>query len=160
MAAGNSPSPLPRAGMRRRSLLAGILMLTALGRPAEAAADLPFARVTSLKEFDAAVSRARSRRKPVLVYVSAEWCPVCKAIDGEVFSNVLIRRRLEGVALVRADVTAADVHSRTLMERLNAPGPPTLFVVAAKTGMEMPRTRLTGPVSANLFLDTINLAGL
>jgi thiol:disulfide interchange protein DsbD len=125
-----------------------------------AAADLPFVRVTSPKELDAAVPQARSRRKPILVYVSAEWCPICKHIDREVFSNVVIRRRLEGMALVHADVTAADEHSRMLMQRLNAPGPPTLFVLAAGTGMEMPRTRLIGPVSANLFLDTINIAGL
>jgi thiol:disulfide interchange protein len=157
----NHASCMPRTGMRRRSLLVGTLLLPAFrSAGAATAADLPFVRVTSPKGFDAAVSQARSRRKPILVYVSAEWCPICKHIEREVFSNVVIRRRVEGMTLVHADVTAGDEASRTLMQRLNAHGPPTLFVLAAGTGREMPRTRLVGPVSANLFLDTINIAGL
>jgi thiol:disulfide interchange protein DsbD len=124
------------------------------------AAELAFARVTTREAFDAAVGRARSRKRPVLAYVTAEWCPVCKSIDKRVFANSAIRGRLADIDLVRADVTAANAGSRALMEHLRVPGPPTMFVIDPKDGRERPGTRLVGAVDANLFLDTINLAGL
>ena len=111
-------------------------------------------------EFYAAVTKARAQKKSVLTYFTAKWCPICKNIDSRVFSNPVIKRRLEGTALLRADVTAADAGNRALMESLRVSGPPTMFVIDPKDGREMPRTRLTGAVDANLFLDTINLAGL
>ena len=147
--------------IRRRSFLGSAVLLPAFAcRSVKAAADFAFTPVTSPKELDAAVSQARARRKPVLVYVTAEWCPICKGIDNQVFSHPVIRGRLERIVLVRVDVTEADEASRALMGRLDVPGPPTLLVLAARTGQEIPRTRLIGRVSANLFLDTINLAGL
>jgi thiol:disulfide interchange protein DsbD len=124
------------------------------------AAELAFAHVTTREAFDAAVRRARARKKPVLAYFTAEWCPICKSIDNQVFSNPVIRWRLEGIALVCADLTAVDAGNRALMEHLRVPGPPTLVLLGAKDGREIPGTRLTGAVDANLFLDTINLAGL
>jgi thiol:disulfide interchange protein DsbD len=124
------------------------------------AAELAFAHVTTREAFDAAVRRARARKMPVLAYFTADWCPICKSIDSRVFSNPVIKRRLERIALVRADVTAVDAGNRALMEHLRVLGPPTMFVLDPKDGREMPGTRLTGAVDPNLFLDTINLAGL
>ncbi len=135
--------------------------LALLPRQAHAqAAELAFAHVSTRQAFDAAVGRARAKKKPVLAYFTAEWCPICKSIDARVFSNPVIKRRLESIALVRADVTAVDAGNRALMEHHRVPGPPTMFVIDPKDGREISRTRLTGAVDANLFLDTINLAGL
>ncbi|WP_262271488.1 thioredoxin family protein [Microvirga yunnanensis] len=140
------------------ALLPGLALLPQRAQPQ--AAELAFAHVTTRGAFDAAVQRARSQRKPVLAYFTAEWCPTCKSIDARVFSNSAIKRRLEAIALVRADVTAVDAGNRALMEHLRVPGPPTMFVVDPRDGRERPGTRLVGAVDANLFLDTINLAGL
>lgn len=96
----------------------------------------------------------------MLAYFTAEWCPICKSIDTRVFSHPVIKRRLESIALVRADMTAVDAGNRALMEHLRVPGPPTMFVINLEDGREIPKTRLVGAVDANLFLDTINLAGL
>ena len=135
--------------------------LAILPPPASAQpSELAFAHVTNRREFDAAVTYARARRKPVLAYFTAEWCPICESIDNRVFSNPVIQRRLEGIALLRADVTAVDAGNRALMESLRVPGPPTMFVIDPSNGHEMPRTRLIGAIDSNLFLDTINLAGL
>lgn len=136
----------------------GLALLPPMARAQ--AAKLAFAQVTTHAAFNAAVGRARAQKKPVLVYFTAEWCPICKSIDSRVFSHPVIESRLERVALVRVDVTAFDADNRALMEHLRVPGPPTMFVIDPKDGREMPRTRLTGAVNANLFLDTINLAGL
>lgn len=149
---------------QRRTFLTFTAILPSLAfvppRAQALAAELAFATVTDRTEFDAAVRRARTQRKPVLAYFTAEWCPICKSIDARVFANPVIKRRLESIALVRADVTAVDAGIRALMEHLRVPGPPTMFVIDPKDGREMPGTRLTGAVGANLFLDTINLAGL
>ncbi|MFC4171606.1 thioredoxin family protein [Microvirga sp. GCM10011540] len=147
-----------RAILRHAALLPALALLPR--RVLAQAAELAFAHVSTREAFDAAVRRARTRRKPVLAYFTAEWCPICKSIDKRVFSNPVIRRRLEGIALVRADVTAIDAGNRALMEHLRVAGPPTMFVIDPKDGREMPGTRLVGAVDANLFLDTINLAGL
>jgi thiol:disulfide interchange protein DsbD len=149
---------------RRRTLLTFAACFPSLAfvppRAHAQAAELAFAHITDRKGFDAAIRRARAQKMPVLAYFTAEWCPICKSIDARVFSNPVIKRRLESIALVRADMTAVDAGNRALMEHLRVPGPPTMFVINMKDGREMPRTRLTGAVDANLFLDTINLAGL
>ena len=147
-----------RTFLRFAALSSGLALLPPTARAQ--AAELAFAHVTTREAFDAAVRRARAWRKPVLAYFTAEWCPVCKSIDRRVFSNPVIKTRLEAIALVRADVTAFDAGNRALMEHLRAPGPTTMVFLNPKDGREIPRTRLTGAVDANLFLDTINLAGL
>ncbi|MBM1171540.1 thioredoxin family protein [Microvirga arabica] len=166
MAAGSFRSRAPtrtdawsrRTFLRFATLSSGLALLPPIA--GAQAAELAFAHVTTREAFKAAVRRALARRKPVLAYFTAEWCPICKSIDSRVFSNPVIKRRLERIALVRADVTAADAGNRALMEHLRVVGPPTMFVIDPKDGREMPGTRLTGAVDANLFLDTINLAGL
>jgi thiol:disulfide interchange protein DsbD len=150
--------------MQRRTFLtfaAALPGLALLPNPARAQiAELAFARVTTRREFDAAVKAARARKKPVLVYFTADWCPVCKSIDRRVFSNPVIKSRLADIAVVRADVTAIDDGNRALMEHLRVPGPPTMFFLNPRDGRKIPGTRLVGAVDANLFLDTINFAGL
>jgi len=149
---------------QRRTLLTFAACLPSLAfvppRAHAQAAQLAFATVTDRKGFDAAVGRARVQKKPVLAYFTADWCPICKSIDARVFSHPVIKRRLERIALVRADVTAVDAGNRALMEHLRVSGPPTMFVINPEDGREIPKTRLVGAVDANLFLDTINLAGL
>ena len=122
------------------------------------AAELAFAHVTP-KGVRCRGHQGRAQKKPVLAYFTAEWCPICKSIDSRVFSNPVIKRRLERIALVRADVTAVDAGNGRSWNTFGC-RPPTMFVIDPKDGREMPRTRLTGAVDANLFLDTINLAGL
>jgi thiol:disulfide interchange protein DsbD len=131
-----------------------------LPKPAQAqAAELAFTHVATRKELGAAVTRARGQKKPILVYFTAEWCPICKSIDRRVFSNSVIKARLGNIAVVRADVTAVDTGNRHLMESLGVPGPPTMLFLSPKNGREISNTRLTGVVDANLFLDTLNFAG-
>jgi len=166
MAFGSSRHPAsPRAdAWSRRTILRYAALIPCLTlspqRGQAGAAELAFAHVTNRRKFYAAVTKARAQKKSVLTYFTAEWCPICKSIDSRVFSNPVIKRRLERIALVRADVTAVDAGNRALMEHLRVSGPPTMFVIDPKDGREMPRTRLTGAVDANLFLDTINRAGL
>ena len=147
-----------RTFLRFATLSSGLALLPLTARAQ--GAELAFAHVTTREAFKAAVRHAHVQKKPVLAYFTAEWCPICKSIDSRVFSNPVIKRRLERLALVRADVTAVDAGNRTLMEHLRVSGPPTMLVIDPKDGREMPGTRLTGAVYANLFLDTINLAGL
>jgi len=136
--------------------------LAFLARDAQpaAAAELAATRVTTPAQFDAALRTARAQGRPVLVDFTAGWCVICREIDRKVFANPVVQARLKDVAFIRADVTEYDEGSRTLMQRFEVVGPPTMFFLSPKDGREIPRTRLIGAVDANLFLDTINLAGL
>ena len=149
---------------QRRTLLTFAAFLPSLAfappRAHAQAAQLACAHVTTREAFDTAVRRARTQRKAVLAYFTADWCPICKSIDARVFSHPVIKRRLGSIVLVRADMTAVDAGNQALMEHLRVPGPPTMVFLNPKDGREIPRTRLTGSVDANLFLDTINLVGL
>ena len=57
--------------LNRRHLLGALMMTLALGSAAQAAERKPFDQ----KAFDA----AQTAGKPILVEISASWCPVCKA---------------------------------------------------------------------------------
>jgi len=136
--------------------------LAFLARDAQpaAATELAASRVTTPAQFDAALRTARAQGRPVLVDFTAGWCVTCREIDRTVFANPVVQTRLRDVAVIRADVTDYNEGSRALMQRFEVVGPPTMFFLSPKDGREIPRTRLIGAVDVNLFLDTINLAGL
>lgn len=58
---------------------------------------------------------------------------------------------LQGVRLLRLDVTADNAASRELLHRYQAPGPPSLIWIGPE-GEERRARRLTGEVDAGGFL--------
>ena len=62
---------------------------------------------------------------------------------------------LNGVRLLRVDVTADSDASRELLERYRIPGPPT-FIWIGPNGEERRAQRITGEVDADAFLQRWN----
>jgi thiol:disulfide interchange protein DsbD len=87
----------------------------------------------------------------VLVDYYADWCVSCKIMETNVFAKTETLQALNGVRLLRLDVTADNDASRALLGRFNVIGPPTLVWVAPD-GSERRDRRITGEVDLQGFL--------
>ncbi len=107
--------------LNRRHLL-GALALTA------AIAAAPLASAMSPQTFDQkAFAAAQAAGKPILLHVTAPWCPTCKA-------QKPILSKLEGTAKFK-DLVAFDIDfdtSKTLLRQLHVAQQSTLIVYKGK----------------------------
>ena len=71
------------------------------------------------------------------------------------FAKPQVQQALQGVRLLRLDVTADNVASRELLSRYQVPGPPS-FVWIGPNGSERRGQRITGEVNAETFLKNWN----
>lgn len=116
--------------------------------------ETPVADVTTIRspaELRTALA-AGSPDKPAFVQVTADWCTICKDIERDVLAAPSVRTALSGFTVIRADVTRDGEGTRALMKELNVVGPPTLIVLEARTGREIPSARITGTTSAAEFI--------
>lgn len=125
----------------RRSLIALVATAAAVAvvRPAFAFTAQPFSQAA----FDAALAA----KKPVLLHVTAPWCPTCKA-------QKPILSRLSGSAKFK-DVVAFDIDFDTqkdVLRTLNVRSQSTL--IAYKGGREIGRS--TGDTTAEGIEDLLN----
>ena len=159
------------------SLLAGIwggLMLigaagggTDLGQPLQVYAAKTVIGTTASKDhgdfitlndpasLDRELASAKAEGQWVLLDYYADWCVSCKVMEKQVFANPEVQSALQGVRLLRLDVTADNVASRELLSRYQVPGPPS-FVWIGPNGVERRGQRITGEVNAETFLNNWN----
>lgn len=173
-------SLLPRAGawMTAVKALFGVLMLgmavyvarpawpylqtQVLGMAAPASSHrsvLPFKRVHSLAELDAAVAQARADGRAVMLDFYADWCVSCIEMERDTFTDALVQSRLKGVVLLQADVTLNSADDRALMQRFGLFGPPGILFFNAQ-GEEQAGARVIGFQNAQAFLQSLQKAGL
>jgi thiol:disulfide interchange protein DsbD len=186
-------SLLPRTGpwMTAVKTLFGILMLgmalwvsrpawpyvqtQVLGLQAEAGAAhrsvLPFQRVRSVAELEAALAKAKSDGRPVMLDFYADWCTACLEMEHSTFTDAAVQARLKGngkgqgqgagkgVLLLQADVTLNSADDRALLERFRLFGPPGILFFDAQ-GVERSAARVIGFQKAEDFLQSLQKAGL
>lgn len=93
-----------------------------------------------VKEFQATDGR------PLMVYVAADWCVSCRTIERSVLPDADVVAALEGMRLVKLDVTKFDEESKAVLRQLKVAGPPTM-VFFSGSRREVAGTRLVGLVS-------------
>ncbi|MBH1987290.1 MAG: protein-disulfide reductase DsbD [Burkholderiales bacterium] len=174
-------SLLPRTGpwMKAVKALFGLLMLgmaVYVARPAwpylqtqvlgweqKAAAAhqsvLPFQRVRTVAELDAALAQARADGRAVMLDFYADWCVACIEMERDTFSDALVQSRLKGAVLLQADVTLNSADDRALMQRFGLFGPPGIVFYDAQ-GDERSQARVIGFQNARDFLESLQKAGL
>ncbi|MDE2151691.1 MAG: protein-disulfide reductase DsbD [Betaproteobacteria bacterium] len=84
-----------------------------------------FARVGSVSELDRVVADSRG---PVMLDFYADWCVSCKEMEQRTFADPAVERRLAGMTLVQADVTANTTAERTMLARFHLFGPPGIVL--------------------------------
>jgi thiol:disulfide interchange protein len=78
-----------------------------------------------------ALALARSQGKPVLVDFSAIWCPTCRVLHAEVFTNDTVKQAITtGFVLSRVDYESPE--AQAFMQRYAVQGFPTLLVLSAE----------------------------
>ncbi len=109
---------------------------------------------TTIKDplaLDRELAAAAAAGQWVLVDYYADWCVSCKIMEKNVFAKAETLQALNGVRLLRLDVTADNDASRALLGRFNVLGPPTLVWIAPD-GSEKRDRRITGEVDLEGFL--------
>jgi thiol:disulfide interchange protein DsbD len=97
------------------------------------------------------LAAAKAQGQWVLVDYYADWCVSCKVMEKTVFANPDVQASLQGVRVLRPDVTASNAASRALLQRFQVLGPPTLLWIGPD-GEERRAQRITGEVNAEQFL--------
>lgn len=116
------------------------------GRPA-AAPELSFAEVASVPSLQSELRTTQGAR-PTLVYFTADWCITCHTIERSVLTDETIRRELDNLHLVKADLTQLNASNTELMSQLRVAGPPTM-IFFDRSGGETSGTRLVGEVTTD-----------
>ncbi|TXH92622.1 MAG: protein-disulfide reductase DsbD [Pseudomonas sp.] len=120
---------------------------------------LPFERVRSVAELEAALTRAQADGQPVMLDFYADWCTSCIEMERETFSDPLVQDRLRGVVLLQADVTLNSAEDRALLQRFQLFGPPGLIFFDPQ-GRELSEARVIGFQAPQAFLRSLQNAGL
>lgn len=106
---------------------------------------LAFQTAGTPAELDAAV--AAGQGKPVLIYVTADWCVTCSMIDRGVLPDPAVEAHLTRFNLIKLDVSDNTAGQRQVMKDLQVFGPPTMIFVDPQ-GQEKSGTRLIGEVTS------------
>lgn len=125
--------------------------LAGLGRAAaQDTSALVFARTDSRDTLALALKAAPG---PAIVYVTADWCVTCRAIERRVLPDAEVQAALAGFSLIKADVTDTGPEGRALLAELGAVGPPTLVFLDA-TRAEVAGSRLVGDVTVDRLINS------
>tara|TARA_Y100001951_G_scaffold36861_1_gene29088 strand:+ start:323 stop:2062 length:1740 start_codon:yes stop_codon:yes gene_type:complete len=104
---------------------------------------------------DRELAAAKAQGQWVLIDYYADWCVSCKVMEKEVFGNAEVQASLDGVRVLRPDVTRSGAASRELLDRYQVLGPPTLLWIGPD-GVERRDRRITGEIGAGDFLQNWN----
>jgi thiol:disulfide interchange protein DsbD len=172
-------SLLPRSGpwMTRVKALFGLLMLgmavwiarpawpflvaQVSGQQAQSAhqSALPFQRVRSVAELDAAVKAASAQGKPVMLDFYADWCVACIEMERDTFTDAGVKQRLAKAVLLQADVTANNADDRALLQRFSLFGPPGILFFDPQ-GRPIEAAKVVGFQKPERFVKALQAAGL
>ena len=114
-----------------------------------------FTTVSTPQALQAELDAARSQGQWVFLDYYADWCVSCKVMEKQVFARADVLAALDGVRLVRLDVTADAAPARELLKRYQVPGPPSMLWIGPD-GEERRARRLVGEVDAATFLQHWN----
>ena len=121
------------------------------GVPASRAAFLP---VKTAAEVNLLLTEAGRKQQPAILDLYADWCVACVKMEHKVFGDPRVAAALEGVLLLRADVTGNDAEDRELLKTLGSYGPPTVAFFGPD-GKERAELRLVGETDSAGFLERL-----
>lgn len=122
------------------------------GGSVPAPTEVQFAKVTTRAKLDQALASADGR--PALLYLTADWCVTCRAIERGPLADPAVHAALAELAPIKLDVSDFNAEAQALMQDLAAAGPPTMiFFDAAHT--EAADSRLVGDLDSAALLASI-----
>lgn len=112
---------------------------------------LSFTPVKSLADVEAALARAKSENKRVLLDFHAAWCIACQEMELSTFKDPKVVAALNNFILLKADITANDVIDKQLMQHFQVIAPPT-FLLFDGEGKLSENSKRVGKLNAEEFL--------
>lgn len=116
----------------------------------EEIASLDFRLIKSSGDLDQALAEAASDGRMAMLDFYADWCVDCKKMERYTFSEPAVSEALQGMLLIKADVTANDALDRELLNRFGIFGPPTIAFFDT-SGRELRAFRQVGFAPADEF---------
>lgn len=135
----------------------GPLKGTAGGARTAAIEKTDFTKIGSIDALSGLLGAAASEHRPALLYVTADWCVTCRAIERSVLPEPDVATALDGIRLARLDVSTLDADTGALMLSLAVVGPPTM-ILFDRERQEIPGTRLVGEITAASLADAARIA--
>lgn len=126
---------------------------------------LPFKRVTTPAELDAALAEAAAKGRIAMLDFYADWCVSCKEMELLTFTDPRVLDKLARASLIQADVTDANAAgergeaAKALLKRFGLFGPPGIIFFDAR-GQEQVHIRVIGFQKADAFVQQLQAAGL
>lgn len=118
---------------------------------------LNFIRIKGIDGLNKELTKAKAAGKPVMLDFYADWCVSCKEMEMFTFSDPAVKQALEGVVLLKADVTANDDIDTALYKHFGIIGPPSIMFFGTD-GIERRNYRVVGFVKAEQFKQHIKRA--
>ena len=94
--------------------------------------------------YNTALQDAQARQQPLLVLVSANWCPGCQTMKTRVLPSLASRGALRGVSLAIVD---ADSEKETARQLMRGGSIPQLIVFSRMADGQWHRDQITGETS-------------
>lgn len=123
-----------------------LTMKTEVRQAAREIAKSDFEAVASLQALTSMLGEASAENRPSLVYVTADWCVTCRAIERTILPDDSVSAALDGARLLTIDMSATSSETNELLTSLNAIGPPTMIFFDHER-QEVAGTRLVGDVT-------------
>jgi thiol:disulfide interchange protein DsbD len=135
-------------------LTAVVLIVVAFMGERTAQPATAWVRVSSTAQLD---QKLRTAGRPAMLDFYADWCVSCKEMEKLTLSDARVRKELDDLLLLQADVTAANAADRELLKRFSLFGPPGIIFFDA-AGREIPGLRVIGYQPPERFLKTLAAA--
>ncbi|MBE2895864.1 protein-disulfide reductase DsbD [Pasteurellaceae bacterium HPA106] len=93
--------------------------------------------------------------KIVMLDLYADWCVACKEFDKYTFPDAAVRAQFDNMLLLRADLTKTNAKNRTLMEKFQVLGLPTILFFSPQ-GQELTAARVSGFMPPEQFAEHLS----
>jgi thiol:disulfide interchange protein DsbD len=95
--------------------------------------------------------------RPALVYLTADWCTICRGIEKGPLSDPDVIEALSELNTIKVDLSKFTPEGQDVLDMLQAAGPPTMIFLDDRDA-EVQGTRLTGKFESWDFLNSIRAA--
>ena len=112
---------------------------------------LNFQTIKSVNDLEAKLALAKQNQQATMLDFTATWCPDCETLEKVTFVDANVVKSLQGVQILRADVSAQDEQDRALAAKFTVPGPPAILFFDAN-GKEIRKIRVQGYKNPEQFV--------
>ncbi|MDT8406469.1 MAG: protein-disulfide reductase DsbD [Methylococcales bacterium] len=127
--------------------------LNVQGQAFKEAPVMPMTVVTSMPQLQTVLAESQAKGQLVMLDFYADWCVSCKELEAFTFTDPAVRRQLQAMRVVKADVTENTPEQQALLKQFDLFGPPAILFF--QQGQELARYRVIGYQDAGQFLTTL-----